>query len=32
VIDFAKTYSPVVKPITIRTVLAIAVSVGWAIP
>jgi hypothetical protein len=31
VIDFAKTCSHVVKPITIRTVLAIAVFAGWAI-
>jgi hypothetical protein len=31
-IDFAEIYSPVVKPITIRTILAIAVSSGWAIP
>jgi hypothetical protein len=30
-IDFAETYSPVVKPITIRTVLAIVVSARWAI-
>jgi len=30
-IDFAETYSPVVKPITIRTVLSIAVSAGWDI-
>jgi len=30
-IDFSETYSPVVKPITIRTVLSIAVSAGWAI-
>jgi hypothetical protein len=30
-IDFSETYSPVVKPITIRMVLSIAVSVGWAI-
>jgi len=30
-IDFAETYSPVVKPITIRTVLSIAVSAGWEI-
>jgi hypothetical protein len=30
-IDFAETYSPVVKPITIRTVLSIAVSASWEI-
>jgi hypothetical protein len=30
-IDFAETYSLVVKPITIRTVLSIAVSAGWDI-
>jgi hypothetical protein len=30
-IDFGETYSPVVKPITIRTVLTIAVSSGWCI-
>jgi hypothetical protein len=27
-IDFSETYSPVVKPITIRTVLSIGVSAG----
>jgi hypothetical protein len=30
-VDFWETYSPVIKPITIRTVLSIAVSSGWAI-
>jgi len=30
-IDYAETYSPVVKPISIRTVLSIAVSAGWEI-
>lgn len=30
-IDFSETYSPVIKPITIRTVLSIAVFAGWAI-
>jgi hypothetical protein len=30
-IDFAETYSPMVKPITVRTVLFIVVSVGWDI-
>jgi hypothetical protein len=30
-IDFWETYSPVVKPITIRTVLSIAISSGWVI-
>jgi hypothetical protein len=28
-IDFEETYSPVIKPITIRTVLSFAVSSGW---
>jgi hypothetical protein len=30
-INFLETYSPVVKPITIRTVLSIAFFAGWAI-
>lgn len=30
-IDFHDTYSPVVKPTTIRTVLSIAVSHGWSL-
>jgi hypothetical protein len=30
-VDFAETYSPVVKPITIRTVLSHAVSNSWEI-
>jgi hypothetical protein len=30
-VDYFETYSPVVKPITIRTVLSLAVSVGWCI-
>lgn len=28
-IDFSETYSPVIKPITIRTVLSMAVTAGW---
>jgi hypothetical protein len=30
-IDYDETYSPVIKPITVRTVLSIAISAGWAI-
>jgi hypothetical protein len=30
-VDFGETYSSMVKPITIRTVLTIAVSSGWCI-
>ena len=30
-IDFANTFSPVVKPITIRTILALLVSCRWSI-
>jgi hypothetical protein len=30
-IDFGDTYSPVVKPITIQTVLSLAVTAGWEI-
>lgn len=30
-IDYFETYSPVVKPITIRTVLSLAISTGWCI-
>jgi hypothetical protein len=28
-VDFTETYSPVIKPITIRAVLSLAVSAGW---
>jgi hypothetical protein len=31
VIDFSETFSPVIKPITIRTMISIVVSAGWAI-
>jgi len=30
-IDFSEAYSPVIKPITIRTVLSVAVSAGWSV-
>jgi hypothetical protein len=30
-IDYTETYSPVIKPITIRTVLSLVVSYGWPI-
>jgi hypothetical protein len=28
-VDFTETYSPIIKPITIRVVLSLAVSAGW---
>jgi hypothetical protein len=30
-LDYAETYSPVIKPVTIRTVLSLAMSYGWPI-
>jgi len=30
-VDYGETYSPVVKPTTVRTVLSLAISAGWAI-
>jgi hypothetical protein len=30
-VDYAETYSPVIKPTTVRTVLSIAISAGWSI-
>ena len=30
-IDYQDTYSPVVKPITVRIVISIAVSCGWSL-
>lgn len=31
-IDFSETFSPVIKPTTVRVVLTLAVSFGWVIP
>lgn len=31
VVDFSNTFSPVVKPATIRTVLTVAISRGWSL-
>uniref|UniRef100_A0A2N9I499 Reverse transcriptase Ty1/copia-type domain-containing protein n=1 Tax=Fagus sylvatica TaxID=28930 RepID=A0A2N9I499_FAGSY len=30
-IDYGETYSPVIKPTTVRAILSIAISAGWAI-
>uniref|UniRef100_A0A2N9HIG1 Reverse transcriptase Ty1/copia-type domain-containing protein n=1 Tax=Fagus sylvatica TaxID=28930 RepID=A0A2N9HIG1_FAGSY len=30
-IDYHETYSPVIKPTTVRTVLSLAISAGWSI-
>jgi hypothetical protein len=30
-IDYDETYSPVIKPTTVRTVLSIAISAGWSV-
>jgi hypothetical protein len=30
-VDFGETYSPVVKPTTIRTILSVTYSAGWSI-
>jgi hypothetical protein len=30
-VDYGETYSPVIKPTTVRTVLALAISAGWPI-
>ena len=30
-VDYDETYSPVIKPTTVRTVLSIAISSGWSL-
>jgi len=30
-IDFSETYSSIIKPITIRTMLSLAISTGWPV-
>ena len=30
-IDYDETYSPVIKPTTVRTVLSLAISAGWSV-